>query len=250
VLEVMIDDALADGPWRATLRRLGAKWPLVAHGTELGVAGADRPSPAYLTAVGQALAALHARWYSEHLAFVRGGGIELGHFVPPFDDDAALAALARNAADVRASWRGPFLLENAADVLGLGGGGEAAGPARGLAYKKALEAADAGALLDLTNLVLDARNDGFDPGGYLAAIPLERVVEVHLAGGRHDGALWIDSHDHDVDGEALDLLAEVGRRAPHLRAVIVERDQRLPDLDALLGELDRVREVLGRAGRA
>ncbi len=245
----MIDDALTDGPWRATLRRLGSKWPLVAHGTELGVAGADRPSAAYLSAVGRALAALHVRWYSEHLAFVRGGGIELGHFVPPFDDDAGLAALARNAADVRAAWPGPFLLENAADVLGLGGD-DASGAARGLAYKKALEASDAGALLDLTNLVLDARNDGFDAGAYLGATPLERVVEVHLAGGRHDGALWIDSHDHDVDAEALDLLVEVARCAPHLRAVIVERDQRLPGLDALLGELDGVRGALARGGRA
>src|SRR5262249_2584283 len=56
VLEVMIDDALdapdetskAEPPRRATWRRLGAKWPLVAHGTELGIAGADAPDAGYL----------------------------------------------------------------------------------------------------------------------------------------------------------------------------------------------------------
>lgn len=249
VLEVMIDDALAHPPRRAAWRRLGARWPLIAHGTDLGIGDAAGPDPAYLAAVGSALASLHVAWYSEHLAFLHGGGVALGHFAPLGDDDETLAALRRGGEQVRAACRCPLLLENPADVLGLHGLGAGAGRRRGRAYAAALEAAGAGALLDLTNLVLDGRNDGFDPAGFLDELPWERVVEVHLAGGVLRGGLWIDSHDHEVDREALRLLPEVARRAANLRAVIIERDDLLPPLPALLAEVEAVRAALaGAAG--
>jgi uncharacterized protein len=257
VLEIMLDDVIApaDGPAggpaerRAALRRLGARWPLVAHGTDLGIGDVDGVDRSYVDRAHQALQDLHVHWYSEHLAFLRPGGEWLGHFGPVGDDDESLALLRRNAERVRAGCPCPLLLENAADVLGLHGTGPAAGPRGGRAYDRALLAADAGALLDLTNLALNARNDGYDPGAYLAELPWDRVVQVHLAGGHQDDGLWIDSHAHPVDEEALGLLAVVARRAPALRAVVLERDERLPAIDALLGELERARAILARAGR-
>src|SRR5262249_38404982 len=150
-----------------------------------------------------ALRDLHVQWYSEHLAFLRPEGAWLGHFGPVGDDEDALALLQENAARVRAGAPCPLLLENPADVLGLLGSGPEAGRRAGRAYGRALIAAGAGALLDLTNLVLNARNDGYDPGEFLAELPWDRVVQVHLAGGHRQDGLWIDSHAHDVDAEAL-----------------------------------------------
>lgn len=247
VLEVMIDDGLVDGPRRAAWRRLGARWPLLAHGTDLGVADAAGVDPGYVTRVGSALSAIAVRWYSEHLSFLRAGDVQLGHFAPPSEDAGAIEVLRANVAAVAARWGGPLLLENPADVLGWGS--EAGGAALGARFAAQAAGADVGVLLDLTNLVLSARNDGFVAGEWLGALDMDRVVEVHLAGGRFDGALWIDSHDHDVDGEALELLRSVARRAPNLRAVVIERDDRLPPLDRLLDEVARVRAVLGAEGR-
>lgn len=250
LLEVMIDDGLDDGPRRALWRRLGAKWPLIAHGTELGIgdaAGLDAP---YVARVGAALASIHARWYSEHCSFLRAGGVELGHFAPLGGDAPTFDVVAANVAVVRARVSCPFLLENPADVLGLFAEAGDAGGAMGRAYSGAVRAADAGALLDLTNLVLDARNHGFDVSAFLDEVPWDRVVEVHLAGGHREGPVWIDSHAFDVDAGALELLHDVARKAPNLRAVIVERDDRIPSLEHLVAELDRARAVLGKAGRA
>lgn len=248
LLEVMIDDGLDDGPRRATWRRLGARWPLVAHGTELGVgdgAGVDRD---YVARVGRALSAIHAQWYSEHGSFLRAGGVALGHFVPLRGDPETRDVVASNAAVVRASVSCPFLIENPSDVLGLDA--QEGGAALGRAFRGVVMAADSGVLLDLTNLVLDGRNGGFDPGEFLGEVPWDRVVEVHLAGGHRDGSLWIDSHAFDVDDAALELLVDVARRAPNLRAVIVERDDRIPSLDRLVGEVERARAVVAKAGRA
>jgi uncharacterized protein (UPF0276 family) len=248
VLEVMIDDGLDLGARLAAWRRLGAKWPLVAHGTELGIAGAHGPDDAYLRRVARALDEVRAHWYSEHLAFVRTPDAALGHFAPMGSSDDELAVLRENAARLRARVRTPLLLENPSDILGWES--EAGGRALGERYARALYAAHAGALLDLTNLVIDARNDGWSAPHFLDGMDVGRVVEIHLAGGRVDGALHIDSHDHDVDEEALALVSYVAARAPDLRAVIIERDERLPKLDHLLAEVARVRAVLARGGRA
>lgn len=246
VLEILIDGGLEPGRRRTQWRRLGAKWPLVAHGTNLGVADAEGVDPEYVAAVQATVREVRPLWYSEHLAFVRAGGIELGHFGPVDADPETLDVLRVNAACVRDGLRCPFVLENAADVLGFGG---ADGAARGRAFARALEVSGSGALLDLTNAIYDARNEGFDVADYLDNVPWWRVVQLHLAGGcAHDG-LWIDGHSARIDAEALTLLPEVARRAPNLRAVIIERDEHLPPLVELLDEVQEVRIRLAEAGR-
>jgi hypothetical protein len=249
VLEVMIDDGLTDGPRTDSWRRLGTRWPLVAHGTELGIADAAGVNEGYVARVGRALRGLHVWWYSEHLAFLNGGGVALGHFGPVGADEESLAVIARGAAVFRAASSCPLLLENSADVLGFGAGGPGAGRELGRAFAAALRAAGAGALLDLTNLVIGARNDGYDPRDFLGELEWDRVVEVHLAGGHAHNGLWIDSHAHDIDKEALSLLGDVASRAPNLRAVIIERDDRLPPLERLLAEVEAVRGELRARGR-
>jgi uncharacterized protein (UPF0276 family) len=91
-----------------------------------------------------------------------------------------------------------------------------------------------GMLLDLTNLVLDAKNFGFDPAARLDRYPLEAVWQVHLAGGVRVDGFWVDSHGAPVGRTELELLARLRRRARALRAIIVERDQNLPPLSELV----------------
>jgi uncharacterized protein (UPF0276 family) len=105
-------------------------------------------------------------------------------------------------------------------------------------------------LLDLTNLIYGAKNDGYDTRTFLDALPWDRIVEVHLAGGRQLGDLWIDTHSHPVEEDALRWLPMVAERAPALRAVIIERDDCLPPLEELLNEVARVRRALSVGGTA
>lgn len=249
VLEVMIDDAQFDRRRLDAWRSLGQRWPLVAHGVALGPGDAHGLDASYVRAVSDDLRAVGARWYSEHLCFLRthgdSGPIDLGHFAPMVLDEPDLALLARNVATVRKHWDGAFLLENPADILGFAGRGGAHGRESGRRYSLAARACDAGMLLDLTNLALQSRNDQFDAGLFLDELDWERVIEVHLAGGRQARGLWIDSHDHPVDEQAWELLAYTSKRAANLRAVIIERDDRLPSLDVLLAEVARARRVLG-----
>ncbi|MGH1344409.1 MAG: DUF692 domain-containing protein [Nannocystales bacterium] len=249
VLEVMVDDALHCADTLKLFRRLGARWPLLGHGVALGIGNADGLDCGYLAAISEILAHLHVRWYGDHLCFLTAGDYELGHFAPVGADHDSLAALEVNGAEVRRTVTVPFLLENPADVLGWGAESPNAGARLGREFGACIEAADAGAILDVTNLLYGSRNDGFNAEAFIAAMPLERLVQVHLAGGRQIRGLWIDSHDRPIEPDSMALLEVVLRDSPNLRAVTLEWDEDLPEFEVALAAVDRVRSVVREAGR-
>jgi hypothetical protein len=104
-------------------------------------------------------------------------------------------------------------------------------------------------LLDLHNVHTNAFNFGFDPAGFLNALPLDRVSAIHIAGGRPQGERILDDHLHDVPDHVYELLEHVAARTPEPLTVILERDGSYPAMGDLLAQLDAARAALAR-GRA
>ncbi len=82
------------------------------------------------------------------------------------------------------------------------------------------EAADCGILLDLHNLLCNERNGRQSVAEYCRSIPLERVWEIHLAGGQLERGFWLDAHSGIVEPALLEIVAELVPRLPALRADI------------------------------
>jgi uncharacterized protein (UPF0276 family) len=85
-------------------------------------------------------------------------------------------------------------------------------------------------------------------------MPLDRVTQVHLAGGRWVRAAsgarrLLDDHLHDVPDPVFALLETLASLAAQPLTVILERDGRFPEFDSLLAEMSRARASLAR-GRA
>ena len=91
-----------------------------------------------------------------------------------------------------------------------------------------VQQADCGLLLDLTNVYINSVNHGFDPFDFLAQLPLERVLQAHLAGGEWQGSTMIDSHALSVNEEVWCLLEFVLSRSP-VKGILIERDQNFQD---------------------
>jgi hypothetical protein len=85
-----------------------------------------------------------------------------------------------------------------------------------------LEAAGCGLLLDLHNVWTNERNGRQAVEEFLAEVPLDRVWEVHLAGGFEHRGYWLDSHSGSVPDPLLELAERVVPRLPNLRALIFE----------------------------
>ena len=93
-------------------------------------------------------------------------------------------------------------------------------------YARVCELADTGQLLDCAHLSLYQRQMGYSALDGLDGFPLERVVELHVAGGRvssHDGFEFVeDDHSVEVLPETWEIFDYVVPRCPNLKAVVFE----------------------------
>ena len=91
-------------------------------------------------------------------------------------------------------------------------------------------------------------NHGFDPQRFVDAIPAERVRQIHVAGHEDHGDFLIDTHDHDVCDAVWDLYRYTLRRIGP-KPTMIERDDHIPPLAALLDELAVARRIAAECAR-
>lgn len=241
-LEIIADRYLASVPDSgAGLAELSAEFTVVPHGLEMSI-GTDGPlDVGYCEEVAELVRTLAAPFHSDHLCMTQAGGLELGQLTPlPFTAAVAdrCAAKARQVQEILGV---PFLLENITYPFAFPGELSEAE-----FINRVIEGGDCGLLLDLTNVFINSQNHRYDPYEFLDSLALDRVVQIHIAGGRLEDGRWVDSHSHPVSShpEVWGLLAHVVDRAP-VRAVLLERDQNYPeDFGEILEDLDHAAEIL------
>jgi uncharacterized protein (UPF0276 family) len=216
--------------------------PVVPHGVSLSLGSAERPDARRLTHLARCADALGSPLASEHLAFVRAGGLEAGHLLPVPRTRDALAVVTENVRIAQAELPVPLALENVATLLSW--------PEDELSEAQFLselvERTGVRLLVDVANLHTNRVNHRLDPATVLDAAPPETLAYVHVAGGRLVDGLWHDTHVDPVPPEVLDLLDELcARGVPP--GVLLERDGAFPSATALSAELDAVRAVVERA---
>ncbi|HEU4435745.1 MAG TPA: DUF692 family protein, partial [Pyrinomonadaceae bacterium] len=77
-------------------------------------------------------------------------------------------------------------------------------------------------LLDLHNLYCNAVNHHFDARDVINTLPLDRVIELHVAGGSWRDGFWMDAHDGRVPEPVWELLEYVLPIAPNVAGVVFE----------------------------
>jgi uncharacterized protein (UPF0276 family) len=80
------------------------------------------------------------------------------------------------------------------------------------------------------------------------ALPLERVVQIHVAGHTRYPDVIIDTHVGPVPGDVWSIYRYVVERTGPV-STLIEWDQDIPSLEAVLDEADRARAVLKEMAR-
>jgi uncharacterized protein (UPF0276 family) len=224
------------------LRERGAQ--VIPHGVTLSLGGAEEPDPRRLARLASIGERLNAPFVSEHIAFVRAGGLESGHLLPLERTRESLEILVENVLAAKAALPVPLALENIASLF------EWPAPEMDEAafITEALERTDTMLLLDVSNLYANARNHAWDAIDFLRRIPLERLAYVHIAGGVTRRGLYHDTHAHGIPEGALLLLEELSALAP-LPGVMLERDDHFPYESELALELDAIADAVDRGAR-
>jgi uncharacterized protein (UPF0276 family) len=254
VVEVIIDDYFKQplSKLRA-LQTLASQVPVIYHGVGLGLASSFPVAQKRLDQLARVFDYLTPTVWSEHLAFVRAGNIEIGHLAAPPRTLATVEGALENLEQVQRTVGSKPALENIATLISPPGSSmseaewstQIALPAR------------CPLLLDLNNLYSNAINFGFDPVTYLKSFPLHLVQLVHLSGGKwvnepkgFDGKRLLDDHIHDVPDAVFALLDVLARSVSQPLTVIIERDGEYPPFQHLLNEINQAKAILREARKS
>ncbi len=254
------------GRFPATFRRVAERYPVVTHGLTMSLGGNDPLDGDYVRDLAAFIREVGSPWHSDHLCFGAVSGRSLHELLPVAFKRANVGRIADRIRSAQDAIGVPLAIEN---VSFYWHPGRAEMPESEF-LARVCDAADCGLMLDVNNAYVNATNFGLDVDAWMAAVPLERVVQIHVAGHewfavdedgvgeRRDargpdrgGALTrddasasmvIDTHGADVADPVLALLGRVLARTGPV-PVLLERDQNIPDLETLLEELARVRAV-------
>ena len=235
--EIHAENYMGDGgPPHRYLSAIRERYPVSLHGVGLSIGGRGPLDRDHL----KRLRALSDRYqpglFSEHLAWSTHDSGYLSDLLPLPYTAETLQRVCDHIDETQEAMGRQMLLENPSSYLTF----EESTIAEADFIAEIARRTGCGLLLDVNNVFVSAKNLKTDALSYIDAYPLQHVQEIHLAG--HDAMtdaegedLLIDAHGSEVAPGVWGLYAEVLARTGPLPSLI-ERDNNVPPLDALLDE--------------
>lgn len=222
------------------LEEVAARYPIVMHGVSLSIGSLDPLDRDYLAKLKSLAERIGARWVSDHVCWTGVLGRNLHDLLPlPYTEECLRHVVAR-VRQVQDVLERPLVLENPSSYVEF----KSTSMSEWEFLARLAEDADCGLLLDVNNVFVSSFNHSFDPYEYLAGIPMERVVQFHVAGHTHKGTHILDTHTGTAVGEVWKLL----ERACELtggRSVLYEWDDEIPAFDVVVAEAEKARAFTG-----
>lgn len=221
----------------AVLDQVRSHYPVAMHGVSMSIGSAEGLNPDYLRRLRALADRVEPLWVSDHLCWTGAHGFNSHDLLPLPYTHEALDIVAGNVQQAQDALGRSILLENPSSYLTFA----ADEMAEWDFLAELTRRTGCALLLDVNNIYVSAINHGFDPADFLAAIPIDSVRQIHLAGHSHgrDGLL-IDTHDEPVPDPVWALYESACRRFGPV-ATMIERDDDIPPLEDLLGELATAR---------
>ncbi|RAG81529.1 hypothetical protein DN069_32255 [Streptacidiphilus pinicola] len=238
---VSLPDALAA---RTFVADCAKGLPVVHHLPGVAPAAPQGPNLELLERLEAVSDELDAVWICEDIGLWSVGPYPLPYFTPPlFEQESADHVIAGIEA-MREVTRYPFVPEIPSCTLAVGR------MTLGDYFHRITDGADCDMLLDVAHVFSYAVATGRRYEQVLTSLPLERVVEIHVAGGYVDptfGNRYLDTHSHSMAPEVIELMQQALPNCPRLRAVTYEIgvDLSSDDLDQ---DVERVDRALAEAG--
>lgn len=224
------------GAYGRKLRELAGRYPMVCHGLSLNVGGPAPLDMKFIADLKKFIDACEFAYFSEHLSYCADDG-HLYDLMPiPFTEEA-VGYVARRIQQVQERLGRRIAIENVSYY---------AAPAQQLKeidfINAVISRADCDLLLDVNNIYVNSVNHGYDPCGFIAALPAERIAYMHIAGHyRESESLVIDTHGAEVIDSVWSLL-DFTYQTLGVKPTLLERDFNFPPINELLKEVTTIRD--------
>ena len=239
-VEVISENYMVDGgnPLRV-LEQVRAKMPVILHGVSMSIGSADGLNLDYLAKLKALAGRIEPLWVSDHLCWTGTSAHNSHDLLPLPYTREALDRVCDNIDLAQETLGRPLLFENPSSYMTF--------PDDEMSewefIAQMAQRSGCYLLLDINNIFVSAHNHGFATEDYLAGLPLSRVRQIHLA-GHTDGDIKIDTHDQPVCEGVWQLYAKARGMLPDKVATMIERDDDIPPLPALLEELQLARQYI------
>lgn len=238
-LEVISDNYMVDGGKPlAMLDRIRADYPMAMHGVSLSIGAINGLDTDYLNRLKALEQRIEPMWVSDHLCWTGTHGRKLHDLMPlPFTHEA-LRVVERNVHQAQEALQRPLVLENVSSYVEF----TTSEMTEWEFLTEICQATGCKLLLDINNIYVSAFNHGFSSSDFMSGVPVDSVIQFHLAGHQDNGNHLIDTHDHPVCDGVWGLYRQALKHFGDVTTMI-ERDDKIPPLSELLAELDTARAL-------
>lgn len=232
----------AGGVLHAQLAALREQMPLSVHGVGLSIGGSAPLDKGHMQRLKHLCERYEPILVSEHLAWSAHAGEYLGDLLPVAYHAQSLERVAAHVQQLQDVLGRQVLIENPATYLRLA----ESELTEAEFIRQLCQSTGCGILLDLNNLLVSCHNCADDPQKYLAELPSDQVLELHLAGHARvqhaDRELLVDEHGSEIADATWGLYAEWLAHAG-ARPCLIEWDRHLPSWSVLAAEVDCARTL-------
>jgi uncharacterized protein (UPF0276 family) len=229
----------------AMLERIRADYLIVMHGVSISIASTTPLEFEYLKALKELAERFQPEWISDHLCWTGVHGVNLHDLLPIPYTSEALDHIVDRIRRVQDFLGRRIAIENVSSYVTFA---ESEMDEWTFVREMAVRA-DCWLLLDVNNVFVSSFNHDFDQAGYIDAVPVDRVVQFHLAGHSEMETHKIDTHDQPICEEVWSLYEEACQRFGPI-STMIERDGNFPPFDELLAELERARSIARASSHA
>lgn len=223
--------------------------PVLLHPSYINFCGTFANSSVWLEETARHIATVRSPWFAQDCAYCfwqagQGYSTQLGYFIPPIFNQASLDYAIQRVQEVQAAVPVPVAIEPPPVTFVAGS------MPLFTFFGELAKATDCAILLDMGHLVSYEMASGLKLHKMLAELPCERVIEVHVAGGRlrfagegsHAAPVYIDSHEYPILAETWQMFDTMLPELPNVKAVCYECEG--VDEKTVLSTLVKIRDIV------
>ncbi len=238
--EILVENFIHHrGAKRDLLRTAGTLKPLAFHGVSLSIGSESELRDDYLKLWCEWILDFQPTIVSDHLCFTAQGSHNSHDLLPLPYTHAVLQRVAHRVCRLQDLIGLPLTLENPSSYLQF----ENRDFSESQFLAELCQRTGCQLLLDLNNVHVTCKNFGWSSQRYLADLPMNQVRQIHLAGHTVGPNFCYDTHDQDVSDDVWQLYRTVLPLLPNATHILIERDEHIPPLSDLIGELNLARTI-------
>lgn len=225
------------------IRAAGA--PVLFHPSYINFCGSYPNSNAWLDATAKHIETVASPWFAQDVAYCfweegPGYSTSLGYFIPPSFNQASLQLAVERVKEVQAKVSVPVAVEPPPVTFITG-----SLPLFSF-FGSLAKQTDCAILLDMGHLVSYEMASGRSVLDAIDELPVERVIEVHIAGGRlkegKAGPIYVDAHECAIVEQTWQMFEAMLPRLPNVKAVCYECEG--VNESSVLATLKRIRKIV------